>query len=519
MTLEEKVGQLLLIGFDDTRLTPELSQVIQELHIGGIVFYERNVASPRAVVEIAAGVQAIASQNGDPGLFVTIDQEGGIVARLKEDKGFTEFPGQMAVAATGQVESARRLAQAHAAELRALGFNMDLAPVLDVNNNPDNPIIGTRSFGSNPAQVATFGVSVIQAMQSAGVMAVGKHFPGHGDTGTDSHIALPTVPHSRARLESVEFVPFRAAIQSGIAGIMSAHITFPAIDATAGLPATLSPKVLTGLLRDEMKYDGLVMTDELGMGALGASGYPPPQAAVRALQAGADVLLFNRGYDIHREAFRQILEGVKRGTISMSRVNDAVLRILRAKQQYGLLTPPQVSVEQGAALAGALETKQLSREVALQSVTLLRDDAGLVPLPTGEPVLVIETASNLGLGKALGATTFVASAQPKADEIRTALSLAARRVVVVATTDVFRNRQQVDLVRGLLKAHVPTVVVAMRAPYDLLYLGDAPTYLAAYGITPPVVEAVAAILLGKTRPQGRLPVELPGMYMLGEGLR
>ena len=309
MTLEQKVGQVMMIGLDPNNgrsapeLTPEFRSLLQELHIGGVILFERNVESPAQMAKLTAVLQEAARANGDPPLLISIDQEGGRVARLKEARGFTEFPSAMGIAATSDVENGRRIAQALAEELLAVGINMDLAPDLDVNNNANNPVIGARSFGSDPQAVAAFGVAFAEGLQGAGVLAVGKHFPGHGDTGADSHVSLPTVPHDRKRLEAVEFVPFRAVMApapspspaaagnhplptsppaaaggegrlpspvgtvegqgKGVAAIMSAHITFPAIDPTPGLAATLSPKVLTGLLRDELGYDGLIMTDSL----------------------------------------------------------------------------------------------------------------------------------------------------------------------------------------------------------------------------------------------------------------
>ena len=520
MSLEQKIGQIMMIGFDGTTLTPELRRMVEETHVGGVILYERNADSPQQVAQLVSDLQQAARQSGHPGLFVSIDQEGGSVARLKEGKGFTEFPSAMAVAATGDVQNARLLAQAMAAELLALGINMDLAPVLDVNNNPANPVIGIRSFGSNPQQVAAYGVAFIQAMQAAGVMAVGKHFPGHGDTGVDSHVALPTVPHDRARLEAVEFVPFRAAMKAEVAGIMSAHITFPAIDPTPGLAATLSPKVMTALIRQEMGYDGLLLTDSLIMGALSQSGYPAPQAAAAALKAGADLLLFNSGYEQHRQAHAMIVERVQRGEIPEARLDEAVRRVLTAKERFGLLDALSVEVNAAAGSVGTAQNKALSRSIAAQAITLLRDEAKLLPLPANANLLVVETATAPGLGKALGITTIQVGAQPKSAEISTVLDLAKKggRTVIVATADVAKNPQQADLVKALLDAQVPTLVIALRSPYDLMYLkGAVPTYLVSYGSSPPALEAVTAVLTGKAKAQGRLPVELPGWYKLGDG--
>lgn len=518
MTLEEKVGQVMHIGFDDTTLTPELRDTLTQLHIGGVIFYERNVQSPRQVVQLNADMQQAVRQNGDPALFITIDQEGGVVARLKEDKGFTEFPGPMAVAATGDVQNTRRIAQAVSAELLALGFNMDLTPDLDVNNNPANPIIGTRSFGADPARVAEHGVAFIDAMQSAGVIAIGKHFPGHGDSGIDSHISLPTVPHDRTRLEYIEFVPFKAAMKANVAGIMTAHITFPAIDPTPGLAATLSPKVLTDLLRGEMKYDGLIMTDELTMGALSTSGYPAPQAASAALKAGADVLLLQTGYAMHRQAHQMLVDHVRRGVISEARLDDAVRRILFAKQRFGILTDDgrRMTNVEGV---GSAEAKAISRDVARQAITIVRDNARLLPLKPEAKLLLVETG-NFGLGKLLGATTMQVMAHPTQSEMASILKIAeGGRTVVVVTSDVARNRAQADLVTALLQANVPTVVVAVRSPYDLMSFPGAPTYLVTYGGNPPMIEALGAVLNGKAQARGQLPVELPGLYKIGDGMR
>jgi beta-N-acetylhexosaminidase len=506
LSLEQKIGQLMLVGFDGTTLTPEFRDVLQQLYLGGAIFYDRNVASPQQIAQLNADLQAAARECGAPALFITIDQEGGIVARLREDKGFTEFPGQMAVAATGDLENARRVARALSAELLALGFNMDLTPDLDVNNNANNPIIGTRSFGSAPARVAEFGVAYIEAMQGAGIAAVGKHFPGHGDTATDSHVALSSVPHDRARLDAVELVPFRAAMRANVAGIMTAHITFPAIDPTPGLAATLSPRVLTGLLRDELRYDGLIMTDELTMGALATSGYPAPKAAVAALKAGADVLLFQTGYAMHREAHAALVDAVKRGEIPEARVDDALRRVLRVKQQFDLLSPEPRPLTPDR--VGSPEYKMISRDVARQAVTLVRDDAQLIPLTPDAKLLVVETGA-YGLGKRLAATTMQVKSQPTSGEIASVLNVAADgRVVIVATSDVAKNRAQADLVNALLKTNSRVIVVATRSPYDLLALPNAPTYLAIYGANPPMLDALTEVLTGKVPARGKLPVEL-----------
>lgn len=340
MSLEQKAGQVMCAGFDGSELTLQLRQLIEDLHLGGLVHFERNVASRPALARLSAGVQQAARQSGHPALLIAIDQEGGRVTRLRAAKGFTEFPSPLEVAAGGGPEAVRQVAAAMAVELLDVGINMNLAPVLDTcGSNPANPVINTRSFGSDPQLAAACGAAFVETLQGAGVMAVGKHFPGHGDTTTDSHVALPVVMHGRARLEAVEFVPFQAAMAAGVAGIMSAHVHFPAIEPTArdSVPATLSRRIMTGLLRDEMGYEGLLLTDSLEMGALATSGYPAPLAAAHALAAGADVLLFNTSADTLWEAHGTIVRWVQGGRLDPARLDEAVLRLLAAKQRFGLL--------------------------------------------------------------------------------------------------------------------------------------------------------------------------------------
>src|SRR6266851_1627532 len=255
MSLVQRVGQVFMLGFEGTSLTAANRALVQGLHLGGVTLFARNITNGPQLARLDADLQTIA----DPvPLFISVDQEGGLVVRVTD--GATIFPGNMAVGATGDPTLARRIAEASAGELLAMGVNMDLAPVVDVNTNPLNPVIGIRSFGSDVSLVSDFGVQTIQGLQSAGVSAVGKHFPGHGDTDVDSHRDLPVVAHSLERLQSLEFLPFKAAIQAGVDGIMTAHLYLPAIEPQQDLPATLSRTVLTGVLREQLGYQGLILT-------------------------------------------------------------------------------------------------------------------------------------------------------------------------------------------------------------------------------------------------------------------
>ncbi len=523
MTLEQKVGQLLVIGFMGSKLTPELREMIEQYHVGSVILFSlnQNIESPQQIAQLNHDLQTAAVNSGHLGLFICIDQEGGRVTRLFENKGFTEFPSAMAIGATNKPENAERIARAIAIEMKTLGLNVNFAPVLDVNNNALNPIIGTRSFSSDPNIVAKFGVAFIKGLQSEGVLAFGKHFPGHGDTGTDSHIALPTVPHDRERLATIEFVPFKAAMQNNVAGIMTAHVTFPAIDPTEKLAATLSSKILGGLLRDEMKYDGLLITDSLEMGAIGESGYPPPKAAATALKAGADLLLFNKGFDDHKKAIALIIAQIKSGEIPQARLDEAVKRILIAKQKFGVITPAPINVGDAASRVGTAEIKSISRDVAAQSITLLRDEGKLLPLKAGANVYVVETPAFNNFGKILGTSAVTVSVSPTPAEIAMVSGMArteTNRIFVVGLAGATANSSQIRLVQELLNMKSKVVVVALRDPYDLMNVKSTTTMIATYSSTQPSLEALANMLLGKAKPQGKLPVDLPDLYPLGYGI-
>lgn len=520
MTLEQKIGQVMSIGFDGPEVDPGLQEMIEKYHVGGINLFARNIASPVQVAEMTAQMQKLALASGHPGLLIAIDQEGGRVARLTEDKGFTEVPGAMAIAATGKLENATLAASLLAGEMRAVGINVDFAPDLDVNNNPNNPVIGIRSYGSDPQKVSEYGLKFIQGLKSGAIIAVGKHFPGHGDTAVDSHVSMPVVPHDRARLEAVEFVPFKAAIRAEVPVIMSAHVSFPVIEPTTGLPATLSSKVLTGLLRQELAFQGVIATDALEMGALGQSGYPVPLAAATALQAGADLLLFNRDHAVQKEAFNLIREWVQAGKISLARLDDAVKRILILKARYQVLEPEPAEPSITSALVGTKVNQKLASSLAAQSITLLRDQARLLPLKSDDRVVVVESPSVRGLGKMLMASYYEVADQPTKKDIEMVLNMTFNRPkVIIPTSDAILNPQQVDLVKAVLKTGVPVIVVAVRGPYDLLAFPEAGTYLATYGFPPPTLRALVDILNGKSAPVGRLPVELPELYGRGAGLQ
>ena len=288
-----RAGQRVMIGFEGHAASQDLRRLLRDYGPGGVVLFARNVDAPEQVAELVREMQEIARDAGhDQPLFVAVDQEGGRVARLREP--WTRWPPLRAVGRTGSEELARQMGEALAAELVACGIRWDFAPVVDVDSNPKNPVIGDRSFGDDPDLVGRLGAAMVKGLQAGGVAAAAKHFPGHGDTDVDSHLALPAIDHSLSRLEDVELRPFRACIEAGVASIMTAHVVVREIDEER--PATLSAEVVPRLLREKLAFDGVVVTDDLEMKA-GAERWPPREAAVLAAHAGCDVLLVCRDHD------------------------------------------------------------------------------------------------------------------------------------------------------------------------------------------------------------------------------
>jgi beta-N-acetylhexosaminidase len=336
------IGQLVIVGFDGTSLPPEVRSLAREFDLGGVILFARNVESPAQVAEIACEAQQIARELP---LWVSVDQEGGRVARLKSP--LTEWPPMAALGRAGDDELSRRFATALATELLAVGISLDFAPVLDVLTHPKNPAIGDRALSDDAPTVARLGAAILTALQDCGLAACGKHFPGHGDTGVDSHLDLPIVENPPDRLREVEYVPFRAAIEAGVAGIMTAHLLVPALDEEQ--PATMSRVIVQGVLRDELHFDGLVFTDDLDMKAISAR-MTRERAAVASIRAGCDVALLC-GSDVaaHASAIEALIRAVEQEELPYKRVEDALARQRRAKERFAAVrTAGPRSADSGA---------------------------------------------------------------------------------------------------------------------------------------------------------------------------
>lgn len=559
MTLRQKVGQLFVIevaGRDayapsdaakvvNQRLygvdTP--SEVIAKYQPGGVIYFttrngDDNIGSPAQVATLSNGLQvaAMAQRPGIP-LQISVDQEGGsLVARFGAPA--TQMPGNMALGADRSVVDARRSAKVIGRELAAVGVTQDYAPVSDVNVNPNNPVIGIRSIGSDPALVSELVVAQIRGYHVGGVSAVAKHFPGHGDTGVDSHFGLPEVTHTLAQLDAIDLPPFRSAITAGVDTIMTAHVVLPAID--PGVPATMSHKILTGLLRRQLGFRGLIVTDALDMAGATAT-YPPDVASVRAVLAGADQLLVPAQMDT---AYDAVLAAVRSGQISRQRLDRSVHRILLHKLRRGIFRNRFVDPAAATRILGQPAHLAAAQEITDNTTTLVKNDDGLLPLAAGPRDVLVAgwgatTTQTLATALAArGATTQVleSGTTPSQADIDDAVAAAQDAGLVVVTTNnayaidgttgepTAGAAAQTQLVEALLATGTPVVVAAMRNPYDVASFPDAPTVLDTYGYTPDQVESLARVLFGEVNPTGRLPVAIPDpdgtgdLFPFGHGL-
>ncbi len=560
MSVEEKVGQLFVIevaGRDannpsdaakaiNRRMygvdTP--AQAVAKYRPGGVIYYttrnnDDNIGDPAQVATLSNGLQeaALAQPQRIP-LQISVDQEGGaLVARFGPPA--TQMPGNMALGAGRSAADAERSAEVIGTELDAVGVTQVFALVADVNVNPANPVIGIRSIGSDPALVSELVSAQVRGYHAGGVSAVAKHFPGHGDTGKDSHFGLPEVTHDREELEAIDLPPFRAAIDAGIDTIMTAHVVLPAID--PGVPATMSHKILTGLLRDELGFDGIIVTDALDMQGA-TSTYPPDVAPVRAFLAGADQLLVPPQMDT---AYNAVLDAVRSGEISKKRLDESVYRILLHKHRQGIFRDPFVDPAHAVATMGAPEHVADAQAITDRTTTLVKNEDGVLPLAAGPRRVLVAgwgVATTQAIANALGsrgATTRVleSGTTPSAAAIANAVTAAqSSDVVVVSTNNAYALNPdtggptaaavaQTALVRALIATGKPVVVAAVRNPYDVASFPEAPTVLDTYGYTVHQMESLVRVMYGEVNPSGRLPVSIPRadgsgeLFPFGHGLR
>jgi beta-N-acetylhexosaminidase len=507
MSVRDKVGQLFMpvlygsradgaSGEDQAKFgaaTP--AEAIRKYHPGGVILFPwaGNVAGAEQVVKLTGGLQ----KASEIPLIIGTDQENGLVSRLSPL--VTDVPGSMAIGATRDVADARTAARVTGEELRALGINLDFAPVADVNINPANPVIGSRSYGSNPARVASMVGAAVDGFHDAGVGSAAKHFPGHGDTKVDSHSGLPVIQHSLSQWEKLDAPPFRNATRHGVDIVMSAHVVMPKLD-PSGDPATLSKPILTGLLREKLGYDGVVVTDALDMEGV-RKKYGDAEVAVRAILAGVDLLLMPPDFP---KAYDAVLAAVRSGRVSGERLDRSVTRLLTLKASRGILKAPVADAGEAAKVLRSDEHRTAAQGIADRSVTPVK---GARDLPVKGDVLVTGPAGKRLAGMLDGASAAGTGSTPTPAQIASARSAAAKADTVVVTTE-DAGPAQARLVSAMAGTGKKVVVVSMGAPYELARLRGYDTALAVYSDGDASLEAAAKALTGALTPKGVLPVGL-----------
>jgi len=535
MRLEEKVGQMIGLRYNGcffNREDPafrELADFVVKRHVGGLCLFGGNV------YETAFLTNALQSLAHVP-LLVASDFERGVGNQVD---GATLFPPLMALGAIDSEETAYAMGRTTALEARAMGVHMTYAPVLDVNVNPANPIINTRSVGEDPEQVGRLGVSFIRGCQDNGLLATAKHFPGHGDTDLDSHIGLAVVPGNRERLDRVELYPFRKAIDAGVAAVMTSHLFVPALDPTPNMPATLSPAIITDLLRDKMGFQGLVVSDAMEMGGI-TSLYPAGEAAVKAVLAGVDLVLLPADAG---QAIEALVRAVDTGVIPMRRIDESVRRILTVKAGLGLNRKKLVEVNALNSLIAEKGNSSAAKDAFEKAITLVKNEGPLLPLdPAGKKIGVLSMSSDAGdyyVGRPFvqevskrvkdpkDLTVFYADAFTGQEFIDEAVGRAMSADVVVAALfsrltsskgSVGLNPRHVQTIKTLAAGGAKVVVISFGSPYFYEGFPEVGAYLCAYRQPNEAQAAAARALFGEIEVRGKLPVSLPGFFDRGYGL-
>jgi beta-N-acetylhexosaminidase len=559
MSVDQKVGQLLVSSFQsnfistDSRTFDDLSTAVREYRVGGFHVFGATELAPTVLLNPTYGtvtlgqpLEAASTLNRLQGisnlpLLNTADFETGAGFRIQ---GATTFPRAMAFGATGDEKLAYEAGRVTGEEARALGVHVNFAPVVDVNNNPRNPVINTRSFGEDPALVGRLASAYIRGLQSAGVTATLKHFPGHGDTEVDSHIGLPIIKHPRERLDKIELPPFRAGIAAGAGAVMTGHIELPNLDPSPSTPTTLSAPIVGGLLRDELQFHGLVYTDSMGMQGVTAT-YSPGEAAVRAVKAGNDIVLHSPD---DRAAFNGLLEAAKSGEISAARLDASVERILTAKARAGLHRTRTVSLDALAAAVGTRANNAIADAVSQRSITLIKDEREQVPmrLERDAQVLYLSVLDYpAGWRIAAPSRTFIPELRQRwpnvtaielsdrstASEIELVRAMAPRFDAIVASVFVRAASAsgRMDLappLQALLQQFAkmtssskkPFVTVFFGNPYAAMFLRDVPAMILTYDFYDRAETSAVRALAGEAPIGGKLPIALPGMFEAGAGL-
>ena len=527
---KQAIEQKLMLAFVGMEPPQKVLSLLAERNIAGFTFFRPfNYQSPDQVLALTKALQQASAEAGHAPLLIAVDQEGGQLNALGE--GTTQFPGNTALGAVGDAGLAQKVGTALGKELRAMGINVDYAPVCDLSTNPDKPGMGIRSFGDDPKATAKMCAAFVEGLQSVGVAASLKHFPGSGESNLDSHHAMPLIEHSKERFESVELPPFQAAIDAGAKMIMSGHFAVPALAGTAEIPATLSRLVMHDFVRNEMGFSGVMITDALDMKAI-PQGEEQVDAVVTAMRAGVDLMLLTADWEAQERVYNGLIQAYKNGKLIDVHIDSSVERIVALKKWLAQFEQPGLDV------VGCVEHQTLAQDVAERSLTLLRDEAGLLPLnlPESASIMVVmpepkdltpaDTSSyeEPGLASALRqyhpqVDEFITTHDPTDQEIADVRNrVSSYDLVVAGTIGASMNLRQASLVQEILSVGVPTVTVSLRAPYDLVAYPQAGTNICTYSILPHSMRALAAALCGKIPFRGKLPTQVPGLYERGYGL-
>lgn len=516
----KKIGTQLVVGFPGKKVTTEIKEMIHAYHVGSIILFSHNIGTPEEILSLTTNLQYEAKAAGyEQPLLICVDQENGMVRRLGD--GATIFPGAMSLGATGKSDNAFDIGYATAEELKAVGINWNLAPVLDVNNNPANPVIGVRSFGESPEEVARLGKAFSKGMQAAGVASTLKHFPGHGDTNVDSHLDLPVIQHDSERLNQIELYPFKENIEADT--VMTAHVYFPALESAPDVPATLSKNVITGLLREKLNFQGVITTDCMEMKAI-SDTVGTAEGAVLALLAGTDMVMISHTDYLQRAAIEAIVKAVEAGEVSLEQIEESNQRIHKLKEKYLSWDDIYFSGTPAVpAVFGSIQHASLAKDVYLESVTLVKGHEHL-PLSTEQETLVLYQDNELTVivedkdDSSLSLARLVEAYQPGIGKEKIGNNLSEEEVdklvekaaaynnIIIGTLTLQAYSDQVKLINQLVELGKMVIVVAMKSPYDLAFVPEIPVYIATYEYTKPSVAIAVGTLYGEYQPTGKLPV-------------
>lgn len=505
------IGHHLMVGFFGTEVTEELREYVRRYQFSNFILFKRNVVSSKQLAELCRQLQKLSlEETGVPAIIAT-DQEGGAVSRLPEECAIV--PTAMAVAATGDPAYAYQAGRITGRELMALGVNCDLAPSVDVNCNPRNPVINVRSYGDTPEQVSAFACAMIRGLQEEGVMACAKHFPGHGDTDTDSHVGLPCVDKPMNELEKCELAPFRTAIGEGVRAVMTTHILFPQLDAS-GVPATMSRPILTGILREKLGFNGVIITDCMMMDAI-AKHYGTVEGSAAAFAAGADMICICHDLKLAGEACEAIERAIEEGKIDRGQMDASAVRVMAEKERLAAAGKPDEQI------AGCREHKEAvaaMRAAAVCHVGAPVPEIGENPLFVASSPFKLSQASDAvdekqsfaaWMREEMGGTAITIGSAPTDEEIAAAAdAVKGATGVVLGTCNAHLMPQQLKLMNALAQAGKPMAVAALRNGYDLAYLPEGVCGFAVYEYIRESAANIARVLRGELKPQGKLATRL-----------